>query len=263
MELHFKSYGEAGQPPLAILHGLLGSSRNWQAAAQALATQHQVFTLDLRNHGESPWRDPHSYEEMVSDVLRWMDRHVTGRPLLMGHSMGGKVAMKLACEQPSRIRKLIVVDIAPRLYPQTHDNEFTAMRAVDLLSLRSRGEAEAALEPLVPDWGMRKFLLTNLVRNDDGAGFRWQANLDAIEEELRELEKSSLQPEQRYDGETLFVMGGKSPYFAREDIPLMRQHFPASAIEVIPDSGHNPHFERRERFVEIVESFARAAEARR
>ena len=256
MELHYKRYGEAGGAPLVILHGLLGSSRNWQAAAQGLAEGREVYCLDLRNHGESPWQAPPGYGEMGADVLDWLERTLEQRPGLVGHSMGGKVAMRLACERPERIRKLVVVDIAPRLYPETHDDEFVGMRAVDVEGLKSRGEAELALAPHVRDWGMRKFLLTNLARVEGGAGFRWVVNLDAIEEELRELEKSSLRPGQVYEGETLFVMGGKSPYFAREDVALMRRHFPASAVEVIADSGHNPHFERRERFVEIVRAFA-------
>lgn len=255
MELHCKEYGEAGKPPLVIAHGLLGSSRNWQMAAKALESAYHVCCLDLRNHGSSPWAEPHSYEAMMEDVLEWMDRSLDRTPVLVGHSMGGKLAMKIACERPDRIRKLVVVDIAPRTYPKTHDEEFVGMRAVDLGSLASRGEAEAILEPRVPDWGMRKFLMTNLVRDEGGQGFRWQVNLDAIESALRDLERSSLRDADRYEGDALFVMGGKSPYFRKEDIPLIRHHFPQSAVEVIPESGHNPHFECRDRFAEIVAAF--------
>lgn len=253
MELNYREFGEKGRPPLVILHGLLGSSRNWQAAGQALGEFFHVFCLDLRNHGDSPWAEPHSYEAMVADVLKWIDAHLELRPALMGHSMGGKIAMRLACEHPDRIRKLIVVDIAPKLYPKTHDDEFEGMRAIDLSALKSRSEAESALEPYVSSWAMRKFLVTNLERED--GGFRWTVNLDAIEPELREIEKSPLSQESRYLGDTLFIMGGQSNYFNTDDRPLMRRHFPASAVEVIAESGHNPHFEHRERFVEIVEDF--------
>lgn len=259
MELSSREYGEAGRPPIVILHGLLGSSRNWQSAAQDLAGDFHAHCLDLRNHGESPWATPHSFDAMAGDVVEWMERRLDARPVLVGHSMGGKVAMKIACENPERIRKLVIVDIVPKTYPKTHDNEFAGMRAVDLQTLATRADAEAALEPHVPDWALRKFLLTNLIRDESGSGFRWQINLDAIEPQLCELEKSPLREDQRYEGDTLFAMGGKSSYFSKDDIPLVRRHFPASAIEVIADSGHNPHFERRERFVEILRSFAKSA----
>lgn len=241
---------------MVVMHGLLGSSRNWQAAAQALGEAFHVFCLDMRNHGASPWAEPHSYEAMVDDVLSWMEAKLDTRPVLMGHSMGGKVAMKLACEHPKRIRKLIVVDIQPRLYPNNHDDDFVGMRAVDLAGLKSRGEAEAAMEPYVESWALRKFLTTNLER--DGEGFRWVINLDVIEASLREIEKNPLREADRYEGDALFVMGGKSRYFAREEVPLLRRYFPASGLEVIAESGHNPHFECRERFVDIVSDFVRA-----
>src|SRR5690606_21607900 len=119
------------------------------------------------------------------------------------------------------------------------DDEFAGMRSINLEDLKSRSEAEAALEPHVSSWAMRKFLSTNLVR-DDGR-FRWSVNLDAIEPELRAIEKSPLSQEARYMGDTLFVMGGQSRYFSKEDAPTVRKHFPASAVEVIVESGHNPH----------------------
>lgn len=252
MELSFREFGEVGKPAMVILHGLLGSSRNWQMAAKELAGSFRVFCLDLRNHGDSPWAEPHSYEAMVADVLGWMDANLEESPVLLGHSMGGKVAMKLACENPERVKKLVVVDISPKLYPKTHDYEFVGMREVDLEGLKSRGVAEAVLERHVPDWGLRKFLLTNLERCKDGGGFRWSINLDAIEPRLREIEKSPLGVGQRFEGDTLFVMGGKSRYYAAEDIALVKEHFPASRVEVIGESGHNPHFECREVFVELV-----------
>ncbi|MDQ8204961.1 alpha/beta fold hydrolase [Pelagicoccus sp. SDUM812003] len=256
VDLFYREYGEAGKQPLVIMHGLLGSSRNWQAAAQALGEAFHVFCLDLRNHGESPWAAPHSYAAMAEDVTGFIEKRLTARPILIGHSMGGKLAMKLACEQPGLLRKLVVVDIVPKKNPTAHDPEFEGMRAVELSSLKSRSDAEAALEPYVKSWSMRKFLVTNLVRDEETNAFRWTINLDAIQDSLRELERTSLSDEQRYDGDSLFVMGGRSRFFSKEDIPLIRRHFPASGIEVIAESGHNPHFECRERFVEIIKEFA-------
>lgn len=255
MDLFFREFGELGKPAVVVLHGLLGSSRNWQAAAEVLAKRYHVFCLDLRNHGSSPWAEPHTYEEMVEDVLEWMDAHLDSRPVIIGHSMGGKVAMKLACGFPNAIRKLVVVDIQPREYPNNHDGDFEGMKAVDLSSLGSRTEAEAKLEPSVKSWAMRKFLLTNLVKDETGGGYRWQVNLDAIIAGRRNIEANPLRKGDSFEGDALFVMGGKSGYFVRDEVALLRDYFPASALEVIPESGHNPHFESRERFVEIVAEF--------
>ena len=254
MDLFFRSFGDERAKPLVILHGLLGSSRNWQAAGAALGDSFRVYALDLRNHGDSPHDDEHSYELMAEDVLRWMDRQGLERAIVMGHSMGGKLAMKIACENQSRLSKLIVVDIAPKTYPNSHDDDLAAMLAIDLGRIESRKEADERLKDAAPDWGLRQFLLTNFVRDSEG-GFRWQANIRAIYESRRRLESSSLQREQRFEGETLFILGERSNYFASDDVEQVRSHFPASSIERIPDCGHNPHFEKRDAFVEIVKRF--------
>ncbi len=240
---------------VVVLHGLLGSSRNWQAAAQMMASKYHVYCLDLRNHGSSPWESPHTYEAMVEDVLQWMDEYLDAAPVLVGHSMGGKLAMRLSCQFPKAIRKLVVVDIFPHLYPKHHDNDFAGMKAVDLDSLKSRTDAEAQLEPHVASWSMRKFLLTNLIKDEETGAFRWQVNIDAIIEDRRIIEDTPLEEGDRYDGDALFIMGGKSRYFVRDEIPNLRNYFPASAIEVLPNSGHNPHFECREEFVALLTEF--------
>lgn len=255
MELFFREYGEVGNPQIVVLHGLLGSSRNWQAAAKDLAKCYHVFCLDLRNHGDSPAAEPHSYEAMMEDVLEFLDENVDGRPVLVGHSMGGKLAMKIACEYPMAIRKLVVVDIQPYRYPNNHDDDFAGMRAVDLDDLESRTDAETEMLPHVPNWKMRKFLLTNLEKDRETGTFRWLVNLDAIVAGQEDIEGSPIGDGDRYDGEALFIMGGRSGYFVKSEVGKLREHFPASALEVIPESGHNPHFECRERFVEILSGF--------
>lgn len=255
MDLFFREFGEAGKPVVVVLHGLLGSSRNWQAAGQALGELFHVYCLDLRNHGSSPWAEPHTYEIMMEDVMAWMDENLESRPILVGHSMGGKLAMKLACEYPKAIRKLVVVDILPLRYANNHDDDFTGMQAVDMDAVKSRTDAEAQLEPYVSSWAMRKFLLTNLEKDPVTEEFRWMVNLEAIVEGQRDIEDNPLGAGDRFDGDALFVMGGRSRYFVREAVPAMREYFPASALVVIPESGHNPHFECRERFVEILAEF--------
>lgn len=255
MELFFREFGEEGKPVVVVLHGLLGSSRNWQAAAKDLAVGYHVYCLDLRNHGESPAGEPHTYEAMVEDVLEWMDEHLDGRPVLLGHSMGGKLAMKLACEYPRAIRKLVVVDIQPHKYPNNHDDDFAGMKAVDLDGLQSRTDAETDMLPHVASWKMRKFLLTNLEKNRETGTFRWMVNLDPIIAGQRDIEANPLKEGARYEGDALFVMGGKSRYFVKGEVPQLREYFPSSALEVIPESGHNPHFDCRKRFVEILSDF--------
>ncbi|HVS52099.1 MAG TPA: alpha/beta fold hydrolase [Opitutaceae bacterium] len=252
VSLFHRDLGGAGNPPLVVLHGMLGSSRNWQTAGRDLAEMFHVRALDLRNHGASPHATTMSYEEMMADVLGWLDAQQLARVTLMGHSMGGKVAMLLACRQPGRVARLIAVDIAPRNYFwPAHRQNFAAMNELDLADLHSRAEAELRFEARVPSFGMRKFLATNLERGADGK-WTWQINLPVLTAALPELEKSPLGPDERFNGPTLFVAGEKSNYIEPGDDAAIRRHFPAAKIEVVPGSGHNPHMEAREAFVALV-----------
>jgi len=163
MELAFRVFGEVGATPVVIVHGLLGSSRNWQTAAKDLGERYRVYALDLRNHGDSPHASPHSYAAMCEDLVEWMESQSIAKAILIGHSMGGKLAMKFACERPERVAKLVVVDIAPKVYPNSHDDDLSAMLSIDTHSLANRSEADEALQTAVPDWGLRQFLLTSLI----------------------------------------------------------------------------------------------------
>lgn len=257
MQLFHRDLGGAGYPPLVILHGLLGSSRNWQTVGRDLAAKFHVFALDLRNHGDSPHADDMTYEAMVADMIAWLDAQQLGRVKLMGHSLGGKVAMLLACRHPERVERLFVVDIAPKDYFwAAHRAEFAAMNELDLAHLQSRAEAELRFEARVSDWAMRKFLATNLERAAED-GWRWIVNLPALTAALAALEKNSLAPGDRYAGPALFIAGGKSNYVQPGDREVIAKHFSAAKLETISDSGHNPHMDAREAFVEIVRNFAR------
>lgn len=252
MQLFHRELGGAGKPPLIILHGLLGSSRNWQTAGRDLSDRWHVFALDLRNHGQSPHAEEMSYAAMGDDVLAWMDANGIERATVAGHSMGGKTAMRLACHRPERVERLIVVDIAPKDYRWVaHRAEFAAMNELDLAHLHSRAEAELKFEARVDDWAMRKFLTTNLAQDAEGR-WRWQVNLPVLTRALPELEQNSLAAGDRFPGPTLFVTGGKSYYVQTPDEALIREHFPAARIEVIADSAHNPHMETRTEFVRLV-----------
>lgn len=252
MNLFSRDLGGAGHPPLVVLHGLLGSSRNWLGAGADLAAHRHVWALDLRNHGRSPHADEMDYPAMVNDVLGWLDRQGLEQTELMGHSMGGKVAMLLACRHPRRVTRLTVVDIAPKPYlSQAHRAEFAAMHELRLDTLQSRAEAELRFESRVPDLAMRKFLATNLERTEDGR-WRWLIHLPALTAALPRLEANPLAAEDRFEGPTRFIVGGKSRYVQEADLPVIRKHFPAAQVDVIPESGHNPHIETRAEFVRRV-----------
>jgi len=252
--LFHRDFGGTGGPPFVILHGMLGSSRNWQTVGRDLAGGRRVFALDLRNHGMSPHADAMSYEVMVADVVSWLDAHDVDGAELIGHSMGGKVAMLLACRHAARVRRLVAVDIAPKAYYwPARRTEFAAMNDLDLGSLRSRAEAEGRLEALVPSWAMRKFIATNIERSP-GGGWRWQINLPVLAAALPELERNPLGPGDRFDGPSLFIAGAGSAYVEAGDAGGVRGHFPSARITTLADSGHNPHIEAREAFVRAVVS---------
>lgn len=252
MQLTHRDLGGAGKPPLVLLHGMLGSSRNWQTAGRDLAAAHQVFAVDLRNHGASPHADTMTYAEMMDDVLAWLDAQGLGSTALLGHSMGGKVAMLLACRHPARVSRLTIVDIAPKDYFWPgHRASFAAMNELDLADLHSRAEAEIRFEARVPSRTMRKFLAGNLQGSRE-TGWKWQINLPALTAALPELERNPLAPHARYDGPALFVAGEKSTYIEADDHAAIRAHFPAARIHVLPDAGHNPHMEMRAAFVAAV-----------
>jgi esterase len=246
--LHHRDLGGTGGPPMVLLHGMLGSSRNWQTAGRELAAARRVYALDLRNHGLSPHARGMSYGLMAADVMAWLDAQGLGPVDLVGHSLGGKVAMVIACAHPQRVARLVVVDIAPRDYswPERR-GEFAAMNSLDLGSLRSRADAESRMEAQVPGWAARKFLTTNLERTPDG--WKWQINLPAITAALPELERNPLVAGDRYLGPALFVAGGRSGYVRAEDRGAILAHFPAARFVVIPESGHSPHIEARDSLV--------------
>ncbi|MBI5380273.1 MAG: alpha/beta fold hydrolase [Opitutae bacterium] len=252
MLLFHRDLGGAGRPPLVVLHGLLGSSRNWQTAGRELAERYHVLALDLRNHGSSPHAAEMTFAAMADDVLAWLDAQGIERAVLMGHSMGGKVAMRIACRHAARVERLIAVDVAPRDYESPSlRRQLAAMQALPLAELRNRTDAEARLEAAVPDWALRKFLATNLAQDESGQ-WRWAVNLPVLAAELGALGKDSLRPDDRFEGPTLVIAGGKSRFVLPEDLPAIARHFPASRVETIPEAGHNPHMETRAALVRLV-----------
>jgi esterase len=250
-----------------VLHGLLGSSRNWLTAARALAASGRIIVPDLRNHGASAHDPVHSIEAMAEDVVELIGDAVVPAPslpftALLGHSMGGKVAMRLACRRSDLVERLVIVDIAPREYP-AGSIEIDALRRLDVRGISSRREADALLALSIPDVSTRQFLLTNLVL-DGELGPRWAVNLEALAAGLPDMRAQPLRDSDRYLGPTLFVVGGTSGFVRREDHDRIRAHFPAAEIRVLDGVGHNPHVEALGRFVGIVAPFlARSNESDR
>lgn len=252
--IEYGADGGDARPPLVILHGLFGSAKNWNLIARRLADKRRIHALDLRNHGGAPWADTLSYPEMAADVARFLDDHGLDRADVIGHSMGGKVAMVLALTHPRRVARLVVADIAPVTYTHSFENYVDAMRRIDLAGVTRRGEVDAQLAPDVPEPGLRSFLLQNLVLED--GTFRWRINLEAIGAGMADLTgfPDDLQG-RRFDGPSLFLTGGRSDYVRPEHAAAIRRLFPNAAIETIPDAGHWLHAEKPEAFIERVSAF--------
>ena len=245
-------YGDG--PPLAVLHGLFGSGRNWASIAQRLAAHHRVVTLDLRNHGASPWADTMDYAAMAEDVRATLHARGYSRYALLGHSMGGKVAMIAALRHGSEVERLIVADIAPVRYRTRHLPEVRAMRDLDLAGIKRRSEADTRLAPSIPEPGERAFLVQNLVFEDGRA--RWRLNLAAIEQGMPGLaDFPELPPDTAYDRPALFIAGGQSDYLRPEHEPTIRRLFPRAEIARIDNAGHWLHAEQPAAFLAIVEPF--------
>ena len=251
LALQYRSYGERG-PALVILHGLFGSARNWHSLAQQLAATHRVFALDLRNHGDSPHSPAMDYPSMAADVVKFVRARGLDDTIVLGHSMGGKVAMQIALAHALALRALIVVDIAPRSYPRHHDDVLEAMRSVDFANMRSRHDVDAALQARIPDSGLRQFILTNVARTPQGLG--WRVNLSAIVAHYESL-AAAPRHAQSFEGPSLFVAGERSAYVSATDRGRIGELFPASRIVTIAGAGHWPHAERPQQFAAAIMTF--------
>jgi len=251
MKLNHHVVGDG--PPLLILHGLLGSLDNWMPHAQQLAARFQVFLLDLRNHGRSPHDVEFNYDVMAADVAEFIRDQNLGPVSLIGHSMGGKVAMRFAQLHPGLTQKLIAVDMSPREYAPRYAEILDAMHALDLHQFQQRNEVEAALLTTAPDKNIRQFLLKNLGRDEAGR-LRWKPNVAALRANYQTL-RLALPATPNFIGPTLFIRGGKSDYIRDEDVTLIRQMFPQVKLETITTAGHWVHAEAPEEFLRLVTYF--------
>jgi len=250
LELAYESYGEPGDTPLLLIHGFMASSRNWRTVAKQLARRYHVYVLDMRNHGASPHATLLDYPSMAADLAAFIDNLGLDRVHLLGHSMGGKVAMWLALQQPQRIDRLIVADIAPVGYQHSFDALIDALRAVPVDSIVNRKQAEAALADGIPDQAYRQFLLQNLLLKD--GRYQWRIDLDIIRDNAHHIVGFPDAAGRAYSRPVLFIGGGKSRYLDRASIGRL---FPLASVSEIPDTGHWLYVEAPQAFCGLVDDW--------
>lgn len=246
-----------GSQPMVMMHGLFGQGRNFTAVAKDVAQRADVtvWLVDLPNHGESLWTDEFNIDLFADLVERDLGDHAIGDPIVVGHSLGGRVAMRLALRHPARVRALAIVDIAAgtEAYLGDQSGLIEAMRAIDLGGLDSRADADDALRPAVPDPRVRGFLLQNLRRS--AAGWSWQLNLDLLAEQVARLREwpGEVRP---YPGPVVWISGARSPYVTRSDDAVMRHYFPLVQQVRLKDAGHWVHADQPKAFADTLVWFA-------
>lgn len=231
-----------GEKDLLILHGFLGMGDNWKTHAKHWATQGwRVHLIDQRNHGRSFWSEDFNYDFMAEDLLHYFDAHKLAKVTLLGHSMGGKVAMQFACAYPEKVTQLIVADIAPKAYPPHHQQILNGLAALDFSQISSRKEADQTLSNYVKEAGTRQFLLKNIYRvTPTQLGLR--INIAVLKNASDQI-GTSLSQEMQYPGKTLFLKGEHSGYIETGDELLLRHHFPQNTLVTIEKAGHWLHAE--------------------
>lgn len=253
LQLNFREYG-SHEPTLVILHGVLGSAQNWQRVAKALGESMRVLVLDQRNHGNSPHTATHTIDDLREDLRDFFEQQKLARAFVLGHSMGGMAAMEFAFHYPEHVRGLIVEDIAPRGYRSSSVEIIAALARIDLSALASRQQADDLLAQFIPNEVVRQFVLTNLVRNAEGA-WQWRMNIAALATYQHALANYEAPVHARFAGETLFIGGAASEFHIDHFHDLIMHHFPNSRLEMLPEAGHWLHFEKWELFVRLVREF--------
>ncbi|QAA83218.1 alpha/beta fold hydrolase [Aequorivita sp. H23M31] len=252
MILHSQILGSG--TPFVILHGFLGMSDNWKTLGLRWSENgYEVHLLDQRNHGRSFHSDDFSYKVMAEDLKNYCAEHNLKEIIVLGHSMGGKVAMQFAVDFPKMVSKLIVADIAPKHYPPHHQDILKALSSLDFSQIRSRGEAEENLATYINDEGTRLFLLKNLYRNKNKE-FALRINLPVLSEKIEEI-GMALPENAIYNGEVLFLSAEKSGYILPIDELLIKKHFPNATIKEISNAGHWLHADNPDEFYDLCQSF--------
>lgn len=251
MQLFYRELGQGRD--VVILHGVFGNSDNWVTPGKLLAENYKLYLIDQRNHGQSPHSEEFNYDVLAEDIKEFILSKNLKQPDIIGHSMGGKVAMNFSSKYPELLRKLIVVDISPRYYKPHHQQILEGLNAIHLELLKSRQDAEEILKKYVEDFPTRQFLLKNLFRKDDNS-FSWRINLKVLTEKITEVGQP-LEANQKLDTETLFIRGGNSGYIAGKDEALIDELFNNYRIKTIEGAGHWVQAEKPAEFASVVKEF--------
>lgn len=252
MKLHFRKIGEG--KPLIILHGLFGSSDNWQTIAKKFAeNKFSVFLVDLRNHGHSPHSDEFNYQAMSEDISELMNSEKIYSAAIIGHSMGGKTAIQLALDHPKKLSKLIVIDIAPKKYPLQNREIADALISVDLSKVKTRKEVEKTLSEKIPDPSTRQLLLKGLYWNDKNQ-LDWRFNLKTIHSKIENMNEA-VNGDKIFEKPTLFIRGENSEYILSSDVAVIKKYFLNSEIKTAPGAGHWVHADNPQWLVQTCLGF--------
>ena len=264
LPLFHRGYGDPASPatPILLIHGLFGSAVNWHPIVgrlhSLLGADRRLIVPDLRNHGQSPHDPILSYEAMAEDLIGLLDSRDIEYVSLVGHSLGGKVAMWLALNWPERIEALAVVDIAPVTYASRFRRLIAALGALNLKTIDSRREADARLAAAIPDPMMRGFLLQNLRKSE--AGWSWRLNLAALPDAMEELRTFPDPRERQFHGRTAFIHGADSDYVNTNQLPTIRAIFPRAELVAIPGAGHWVHADQPEAFTQTLVDFLKLSQ---
>ncbi len=252
MKLYARQQGKGAD--LISIHGLFGSQENLGAINRQLAEEFLVHGVDVRNHGRSPHSDEMNYELMAGDIIEYMDNQGIEKAHILGHSMGGKIAMKAALDYPDRVEKLVVMDIAPVQYKvRRHDDVFAGLHAVNLEQLAKRSDADKVISEYVQEAAVRSFLLKNLYRNEQGS-YGWRMNLQALHEHYLEI-LDGQSADGAFSGETLFLKGGDSDYILPEHREEVLRHFPKASLREIANTAHWLHAEKPDLVARTLKRF--------
>ena len=247
--LNYMTFGDEKSPPVMIVHGLYGSGKNWGVIAKRLSDQFFVITVDLRNHGDSPWLDTHNYHVMADDLVEVINS-LNIKPNIIGHSMGGKAAMVLALKRPNLVRNLIIADIAPVKYEHDQSQFIEAMQKVDLSKVEKRSDATLALSKFVEDKSLQNFFTQSL----DIKAKRWKLNLKVLRSEMSEI-LSFPKIESEFSGHSLFLKGEKSDYIKPEHRKLIKSLFTKARFTTFKEAGHWLHAEKPREFESAARLF--------
>ena len=253
MQLFYKEYPGPGEA-IIVMHGLFGMLDNWHNVARQLSADFRVITVDLRNHGQSPHSEDMNYEVMAEDIGELLDTLGLQKANLLGHSMGGKVAMKFALTRPERTGSLVVVDMGPQTYPPGHNEIFMALLQLDISDgEKKRSSFDEELAGEIPEFSVRQFLLKSLSRSHEGQ-YYWKFNLPVLYKKYEQI-LSPITSEQPYVGPALFVRGAKSGYIKDADATTIRQLFPSATIKTVEGAGHWVHAEKPAELLVLLRNF--------